>query len=101
GAALSSHASVLAGKELGVGITGKGAEGSARSLDVLEQQILSFLPQLQEVYDQEREQDPNLMGSLDVNLTIAPGGGVSDLRFPLQRITDEKLIAAVFDQIQT
>src|SRR5262245_37429922 len=39
GAALSSHASVLAGKELGMVITGKGAEDSARSLDVLEQQV--------------------------------------------------------------
>src|SRR5215831_980723 len=100
GVALFSHASVLAGKELGMVITGKGAEDSVRSLDVLEQQVLSFLPQLQEVYDQEREQDPNLMGSLDVNLTIAPGGGVSDLRFPLRRVTDEKLIAAVFDRMR-
>ena len=100
GAALSSRASVLAGKELGMVITGKGAGDSARSLDMLEQQVLSFLPQLQEIYDQEREQDPNLLGSVDVSLTIAPGGGVSDLRFPLRRVTDEKLIAAVFDRMR-
>src|SRR5207249_12206187 len=100
GSTLSARASVLAGKELGMVITGKGAGDSARSLDVLEQQVLSFLPQLQEIYDQEREQDPNLMGSLDVSLTIAPGGGVSDLRFPLRRVTDEELIAGVFDRMR-
>ncbi|HEV8711449.1 MAG TPA: SH3 domain-containing protein, partial [Candidatus Binatia bacterium] len=98
--ALSLRASVLAGKALGMVITGKGAEESARSLDVLEQQVLSFLPQLQEVYDQEREQDPNLMGSLDASMTIAPGGGVSDLRFPLRRVSSEKLIATVFDRMR-
>jgi len=97
---LSAHASVLASKELGMAITGKVAGESARSVDVLEQQILSFLPQLQEVYDQEREQDPSLMGSLDVNLTLAPGGEVSDLRFPLRRISNEKLITSVFDRMR-
>lgn len=97
---LSSRASVLAGKELGMVITGKGTGESARSLEVLEQQVLSFLPQLQEIYDQEREQDPDLMGSLDVSLTIAPGGGVSDLRFPLQRVTNERLMTAVFDRMR-
>jgi hypothetical protein len=91
---------VLAGNEVGLAITGKGAGESARSLDVLEQQILSFLPQLQEVYEQEREQDPNLMGSLDVSLTLAPGGEVSDLRFPLRRVSSEKLIASVFDRMR-
>src|SRR2546427_9031404 len=93
---LSSRASVLAGKELGMVITGKGTGESVRSLEVLEQQVLSFLPQLREIYNQEREQDPDLMGSLDVSLTIAPGGGVSDLRFPLRRGTNERLISAVF-----
>ena len=96
----SSHATVLAGKEVGLAITGKGAGESARSLEVLEQQILSFLPQLQEVYEQDREQDPNLMGSLDVSLTLAPGGEVSDLRFPLRRVSSEKLIASVFDRMR-
>ncbi len=98
---LSSHASVLASKELGMVVTGKGAGEPGRSLDVLEQQILSFLPQLQDIYDQEREQDPGLMGSLDVSLTIAPEGEVSDLRFPQQRVSNERLTTAVFDRMRT
>jgi len=81
-------------------VTGKGAGESARSLEVLEQQVLSFLSQLQEIYEQEREQDPGLMGSLDVSLTIALGGEVSDLRFPLRRVTNEKLTTAVFDRMR-
>jgi hypothetical protein len=100
-ATLASHASVLAGKEVGMVITSKGGGESTRSVEGLEQQILSFLPQLQEVYDREREQNPNLMGSLDVSLAIAPGGQVSDLRFPLRRVTDEKFISAVFDRMRT
>jgi hypothetical protein len=92
---------VLAGKDLGMVVSGKGAGEPGRSLDVLEQQIFSFLPQLQEVYERERAQDPNLMGSLDVILTIEPGGGISDLRFPLRRVASEKLTNAVFDLMRT
>ncbi|HJY81921.1 MAG TPA: AgmX/PglI C-terminal domain-containing protein [Candidatus Binatia bacterium] len=97
---LSAHASVLASKELGMVVTGMGTREPARSLEVLEQQVLSFLPQLQEVYEQEREQDPSLMGSLDVSLTIAPGGEVSNLHFPLRRVTNERLTTAVFDRMR-
>ncbi len=96
----SSHASVLASKELGMMVTGKGAGEPGRSLEVLEQQVLSFLPQIQDLYDQEREQDPGLMGSLDVSLTIAPEGGVSDIRFPQRRVSNERLIPVVFDRMR-
>src|SRR5207244_8897380 len=81
---------VLAGKQLGMVVTGKGVVESSRSLDVLEKQVLSFLPQLQEVYEHEREQDPGLMGSLDVSLTLEPDGGGSDRRVPLQRTPTAK-----------
>jgi len=102
GAALSSpHGRVLAGKELGVAVTGKGAGEPSRALEVMEGHLLSFLPQLQEIYNREREQDPGLMGSLDVNLTVEPGGEVSDLRFPFRRVSGEKLTATVFDRIRT
>lgn len=96
----SSHASVLASKELGMMVTGKGAGEPGRSLEMLEQQVLSFLPQLQDIYDQEREQDPGLMGSLDVSLTIEPEGGVSDLRFPQRRVSNERLTTAVFERMR-
>jgi hypothetical protein len=81
-------------------VTGRGAADPSRSLDILEQQVLSFLPQLQEVYERERAQDPGIMGSLDVSLTIESGGGVSDLRFPLKRVSSEKLTSSVFDRMQ-
>lgn len=96
----SSRGSVLANKELGMVVTGEGATDSNRSLDALEDQILSFLPELREIYERERAQDPGLMGSLDVNITIESGGAVSDLRFPTRRVSSEKLITAVFDRMR-
>lgn len=91
---------VLAGKELGMVVTGKGAGEASRSLDILEQQVLSFLPELQDVYERERLHDTSLMGSLDVSLTIEPGGAVSDLRFPRKRVSGERLTASVFDRMR-
>jgi hypothetical protein len=96
----ASRGAVLASKELGMVVTGTGAGSPGRSLDILEGQVLSFLPQLQELYDREREQDPGLMGSLEVSLMIEPRGEVSDLRFPLTRVSSEKLITAVFDRMR-
>lgn len=96
----SSSANVLVSKELGMTVTGKGASEPNRSVEVLEQQLLAFLPQIQEVYDQERAQDPSLMGAMDVSLTIEPTGHVSDLRFPLRRVSNERLVSAVFDRMR-
>jgi hypothetical protein len=98
--AVPAPARVLAGKELGMVVTGKGALAPSRSLDVLEQQILSFLPQLQEVYERERELDPGLVGSLEISMTIAATGEVSDLRFPLTRVSSDKLLSTVFDRMR-
>ena len=94
----TSH--VLASRELGMTVTGEGTAEPSRSLDILEQQVLSFLPQLQAVYDQERKRDPSLMGSLAVSLTIEPDGQVSDLRFPVSRVSGERLTAAIFDHMR-
>lgn len=96
----SSRGNVLANKELGMAVTGEGATDPNRSLDALEEQILSFLPELREIYERERAQDPGLMGSLDVNITIESRGAVSDLRFPTRRVSSEKLITAVFDRMR-
>jgi len=41
------------------------------------------------------------MGSLEVQMQIEPTGIVSELRFPLQRISSEKLMVAVYDQMRT
>lgn len=98
---LTRPGSVLAGRELGMVITGVETGGPTRSLEVLEGQILAFLPQLQEVYEQERVHDAGLMGSIDVSMTIAPEGRVSDLRFPRTRVSSDKLVAAVFDRMRT
>jgi hypothetical protein len=81
-------------------VTGSGVEERTRSLDVLEHQLLSFLPQLQEVYDHERAADSGLMGSLDVQITIEPSGAISDLRFPIKRVSSEKLTTAVYDRMR-
>jgi hypothetical protein len=81
-------------------VTGSGVENEARSLDALEDQLLSFLPQLQEVYEHERVEDPGLMGSLDVQITIEPNGTISDLRFPIKRVSSEKLTTASYDHMR-
>jgi Bacterial SH3 domain len=91
---------VLASKELGMAVSGQGAGNPERSLDVLERQVLTFLPELRAVYEQERAQDPALMGSLDINMSIEPNGGVSDLRFPVKRVSHDRLTSAVFDQMR-
>jgi hypothetical protein len=91
---------VLAGRDLGMVVTGSGVEERTRSLDVLEHQLLSFLPQLQEVYDHERATDSGLMGSLEVHITIEPSGAISDLRFPVKRVSSEKLTTAVYDRMR-
>jgi hypothetical protein len=91
---------ILASSELGMVVTGIGAGTEGRSLEALEQQVMSFLSQLQEVYEQERIHDPEVMGNLDVKMTIEPNGTVSDLRFPLKRLSNEKLTAAVYDQMR-
>jgi hypothetical protein len=97
----ADRSTVLAGKELGMIVTGMRAGSLGRSLDTLEGQVLSFLPQLQEAYDREREQDPGLMGSLEVSLVIEPTGRVSDVRFPRSRVSSDKLVATMFDRMRT
>jgi len=82
-------------------VTGPTAGTEDRSLDVLEQQLLAFLPQLQRIYEHERTPDPMLLGSLEVQMQIEPTGIVSELRFPLKRISSEKLTVAVYDQMRT
>ena len=90
---------VVAGKNLGMTISGAGSTAATRSLEVLEQRVQSFLPHLQAVYERERQKQPNLMGSVDVYLTIEPNGNVSDLRFPKARVSDERFLDAIFDPI--
>lgn len=91
---------VLANKELGMAVSGPGAESAERSLDVLERQVLTLLPDLRAAYEQERAQDPVLMGSLDIHMVIEPNGRVSDLRFPVKRVSHDRLTSAVFDRMR-
>jgi len=99
--ALPSSGSVIIGKSLGVSVTGSGAGTPGRSVDALEQQLLSFILQVQGIYNRELVQEPGMMGTLDVKMTIEPGGTVSDLRFPFKRVSSEKLTAAAYDQIRS
>ncbi|MBI3757964.1 MAG: hypothetical protein HY267_08305 [Deltaproteobacteria bacterium] len=91
---------VLANKELGMAVTGPGAGNPGRSVDELERQVGAFLPELRDAYERVRAQDPALLGSLDVTMTIEPKGEISDLRFPVKRVSNERLTSAVFDQMR-
>jgi hypothetical protein len=81
-------------------VSGQGSGNPARSLDVLERQVMTLLSDVREVYERERAQEPGLMGSLDVNMTVEANGGVSDLRFPVKRVSNDHLTSAVFDQLR-
>lgn len=98
---VASVGRVVAGKNLGMIVSGAGSTAVTRSLEVLEQRVQSFLPHLQAVYERERQKQPNLMGSVDAYLTIEPNGNVSDLRFPKARVSDERFLDAIFDPITT
>lgn len=96
----AAHGAVLASKDLGMAVSGQGAGSPGRSLEVLERQVLTLLPELRDAYENERAKDPSLMGSLDVSMTIEPNGAVSDMRFPVKRVSSERLTSAVFDQMR-
>ncbi len=91
---------VVANRELGMSVTGPGAGTPGRSLDVLERQVETFLPEVRDTYEHMRTQDSTLLGSLDVAMTIEPNGEISDLRFPVKRVSNERLTSAVFDQMR-
>lgn len=100
GVSNANHGVVLTNKELGMAVSGQGAGTPGRTVDVLERQVVTLLPDLREAYEHERAQEPALMGSLDVSMTVEPGGAVSDLRFPIKRVSSERLTATVFDQMR-
>jgi len=97
----AAHGVVLANKELGMTVSGQGSANPARSLDVLGRQVMTLLPDLRDIYERERSEEPGLMGSLDVSMTIEPNGTVSDLRFPVKRVSNDRLTSAVFEQLRT
>ena len=92
---------VVAGRNLGFVVTGTGSTAATRSLEIMEQRVLSFLPHLQAVYEQERQKQSHLMGRVETYLTISANGSVSDLRFPKFRVSDERLLDVIFDPITT
>ena len=92
---------VVAGKNLGMIVSGARSTTVTRSPEILELLVQSFLPHLQAVCERERQKQPNLMGSVDAYLTIEPNGNVSDLRFSKARVSDERFLDAIFDPITT
>lgn len=93
-----SSPAVFAGQELGMTLSGPGDSG--RSLAGLEHAMQTFLPQLQAVYIDELQQEPSLMGSLEVKLTIEANGTVSDLRFLHVRLSAQQFKTAIFDHMR-
>jgi hypothetical protein len=91
---------VLANRELGMNVSGPGATNPTRTVEVLDRQINIFLPAIRETYEHLRMQDPALMGSLDVTMTIEANGSVSEVRFPVKRVSNDKLVSTVFDQMR-
>lgn len=86
---------VVASRNLGMIVSGAGSTAVTRSLEVHEERVQVSLPHLQDVYERERQKQPNLMGSVDLYLTIEPNGNVSDLWFPKARVSDVRFLDAI------
>lgn len=87
----SRQGTVVTVKELRLRVSGKGARDPNRSPEVLQQEVETHFPDLQEVYEAERTANPSLMGSLVLDLTIAPDGSTSHVRFKSAKIASKKL----------
>lgn len=82
---------VVTATEFGIHVSGKGMGDPNRSPEAIQQEVEPHFPDLQEVYEIERAADPSLMGSLVLELTIAPDGSTSQVRFKSAKIASKKL----------
>ena len=73
----TDFAQVLAAEELGFKVWGTGAADVNRRESLLSEKIESQLGNLRKFYQQQIQKKPDLMGSMTVQLTIAPSGQVT------------------------
>lgn len=96
---VSALGQVLAAEELGFKVWGAGAADPNRSETVVSAQISSQLSTLRQLYQQEVQNKPELMGSLLLQLTINPAGTVTKVDEFAARIRGEEFKKAVINEV--
>jgi hypothetical protein len=88
---------VVVAQELGFGIQGATDDVSERSKIVT--RIESQLQHLREIYRQESETNPSLMGGMTLQFNVDPAGEVSQIKEISSRITDTEFKKTVIDEV--
>jgi predicted nucleic acid-binding Zn ribbon protein len=83
-------AQVVGAKELGLTISGPGAGDVNRQSSVISEDIESQLTNLRQMYQQELQGKPDLLGSITLQLTISPSGTVTRVDEFASRIKDKE-----------
>ncbi len=94
----SSSGQVLAAEELGFRVWGAGATDPNRKESVISERIGAQIADLRLLYQQEIQNKPELMGSLVLQLTISPAGGVTKVEVYAARVKDEDFKKAVVSE---
>lgn len=97
-AAPSSAAQVIGAEELGFRVWGTGATDVNRRESLISEKIASQLASLRQLYQQEVQQKPDLMGSVTLQLTISPSGMVTKVQDFASRIKDKEFKKLVIDE---
>lgn len=93
----SDAAQVLPAEELGFKVWGTGAGDANRREAVISERIGSQLDNLRQVYKQQIQQKPSLMGRITVQLTIESSGQVTKVEEFASLIKDEEFKRSVMD----
>lgn len=91
-------AQVVGAEELGFKVWGTGASDTNRRESLLAEQIESQLENVRQLYQQEVQRKPDLMGSVTLQLTISPSGAVTRVDEFASRIKDKEFKKSVVDE---
>ena len=92
-------AQVLSAEELGFKVWGTGAVDVNRRESLLSEKIESQLDSLRQLYGQQIQQKPSLMGSITVQLTIGPSGQVTKVEEFSSHIKDREFKKSVVGEV--
>ena len=91
-------AQVLSATELGFGVSGPGAGDVNRSESLISEKIESQLDKLRNLYQQQMQQKPGLMGSLTLQLSLSPSGQVTKIEELAAQLNDADFKKSVVDE---
>ncbi|MEE8113972.1 MAG: AgmX/PglI C-terminal domain-containing protein [Nitrososphaerales archaeon] len=91
---------VITAAELGLQVSGQGKDETNRSLMIIQQEVETNFPKLQEAYEAGRDLDQSLMGSLILTFNISPNGQTSDIHFHSTKVASTKLQESIWKLVQ-